>query len=131
MVEQNRDDAVRSHWLAAALELMLTDRAPDAAPVNLELQTGDQPITIELRDAAIRTHLGPAENPDVTLVGPPNPIMGLLLDCSPRGRQRQGDHPRRRPHHPRPDRLTANPHRRLELVPSYAQERRHTVPTPT
>src|SRR6266566_2113316 len=30
MTEQKPGDAVRSHWLASALELMLTDRQPDA-----------------------------------------------------------------------------------------------------
>src|SRR4030088_2101870 len=60
MTEQKPDDAVRSHWLASALELMLTDRQPDAAPVTIELQIGDRPIAIETRDGTIHTRLGPA-----------------------------------------------------------------------
>ena len=32
MTEQKPDDAVRSHWLAWALELMLTDRRAGRAP---------------------------------------------------------------------------------------------------
>jgi DNA-binding HxlR family transcriptional regulator len=79
MTEQKPGDNVRSHWLASALELMLTDRQPDAYPVTVELQTGDQPIVIETRDGAIHTRLGPAEHPDATIAGPPTPIMGLLL----------------------------------------------------
>jgi hypothetical protein len=79
MTEQDPGDAVRSHWLVWALELMLTDRQPDASPVTLELQTGDQPIVIETRDGAIRTRLAPAEHPDATLAGEPRPILGLLL----------------------------------------------------
>jgi DNA-binding HxlR family transcriptional regulator len=79
MSEQNPEDAVRSHWLAAALELMLTDRQPDAPPLTLELQTGDQPILIEAHDGAIHTRLGPAANADATLTGPPKPVMGVLL----------------------------------------------------
>jgi DNA-binding HxlR family transcriptional regulator len=79
MTEQHPGDAVRSHWLAWALELMLTDRQPDASPVTLELQTGDQPIVIETHDGAIHTRLGPADHPDATLAGPPKPILGLLL----------------------------------------------------
>jgi DNA-binding HxlR family transcriptional regulator len=79
MTEQNPQDAVRSHWLAGALESMLTDREPDAPPIALELQTGDQPITVQAHDGAINTRLGPAENPDATLSGPPKPVMGLLL----------------------------------------------------
>jgi DNA-binding HxlR family transcriptional regulator len=97
MIEQKPDDAVRSHWLATALEMMLTDLQPDAAPVTLELVTGDQPIGIEIRDGTIRTRLGPSETPDATLAGPPNPLMGLLLgllelgDAKARGVTYQGD----------------------------------------
>ena len=97
MVEQKPTDAVRSHWLAAAIELMLTDRQPDAPPATVELQTGDQPIAIELRDGAIQTHLGATDNPDATIAGPPRPIMGLLLgllelaDAKAQGISYQGD----------------------------------------
>lgn len=79
MVEQNPGDAVRSHWLAWALELMLSDRQPDGSPFTIELQTGDRPIVIEARDGAIRSRLGPADNPEATFTGPPAPILGLLL----------------------------------------------------
>ena len=79
MAEQNPDDAVRSHWLAWALELMLSDRQPDGSPFTIELQTGDRPIVIETREGEIRSRLGPADNPDATLTGPPTPILGLLL----------------------------------------------------
>ncbi len=79
MTEQKPGDAVHSHWLAWALELMLTDRQPHASPVTVELRTGDQPIVIETRDGTIRTRLGPAESADATLTGPPKPILGLLL----------------------------------------------------
>jgi len=79
MTEQKPGDAVRSHWLASALELMLSDRQPDASPVTVELRTGDQPIVIETRDGGIHTRLGPADGADATLTGPPKPIMGLML----------------------------------------------------
>ena len=97
MIEHDPEDTVRSHWLAAALELMLTDRQPDAAPATIELQTGDQPITIEMHDGLIRTRLGQAKSADATLAGPANPIMGLLLglldvaDVDVRGVIFQGD----------------------------------------
>jgi DNA-binding HxlR family transcriptional regulator len=79
MSEQKPDDAVRSHWLASALEMMLRDQQPNASPVTVELQIGDQPIVIETRDGTIRTQIGPADSPDATLAGPPKPVMGLLL----------------------------------------------------
>jgi DNA-binding HxlR family transcriptional regulator len=79
MTEQKPGDAVRSHWLAWALELMLGDRQPDAPPVTVALQTGDQPLVIETRDGTIRTRLGHVDSADATLTGPPMPILGLLL----------------------------------------------------
>jgi DNA-binding HxlR family transcriptional regulator len=79
MTEQRSGDAVRSHWLSGALELMLTDREPDAAPVTIEVQTGDQPIVVQARDGAIHIRLGAADNADATIAGPPKPVMGLLL----------------------------------------------------
>src|SRR3954462_11523784 len=48
MAEQDDGDAVRSHWVAGAIELMLVDRRPKAArPTTLELRTGDEPIVVE------------------------------------------------------------------------------------
>jgi DNA-binding HxlR family transcriptional regulator len=97
MTEQRSDEAVRSHWLAWALELMLTDRRPDATDVTLELRTGDRPIVVEARDGAIQTRLGPADDPDAALAGPPKAIMGLLLgllnlvDAEDRGISYEGD----------------------------------------
>jgi DNA-binding HxlR family transcriptional regulator len=79
MTEQNPDDAVRSHWLAWALGLMLSDRQPDGSPFTIELRTGDEPIVLEAGSGEMRFQLGLADNPDVTLAGPPTPILGLLL----------------------------------------------------
>jgi DNA-binding HxlR family transcriptional regulator len=83
MSEQKPDDAVRSHWLASALEMTLSDQRPDGPSVTIELQTGDQPIIIETRDATIHTRLGQADRPDATLVGPARPVMGVLLGRLP------------------------------------------------
>src|SRR3954452_8283152 len=79
MAEEGPDDAVRSHWLAWALELMLSDRQPDGSPFTIELHTGDRPIVVESLEGQIRSRLAPAENADATLTGPPTPILGLLL----------------------------------------------------
>ena len=79
LTEQDPTDAVRNHWLAWAIELMLDDREPERPPVTIELRTGDRPIVIETRDGPIHIRFGPAENPDATLTGAPRPILGLLL----------------------------------------------------
>jgi DNA-binding HxlR family transcriptional regulator len=81
MTEDNAGDAVRSHWLAWAIELILTDREPEAPPVTVELHTGDQPIVLETRGGKLVTRLGPVgePGPDATITGEPRPVMGLLL----------------------------------------------------
>jgi DNA-binding HxlR family transcriptional regulator len=81
MTEQGAGDAVRSHWLAWAIELMLTDRQPDAAPVTVELRTGDQPIVLQTRDGKVVARPGPTGDAgaDATITGEPRPVMGLLL----------------------------------------------------
>lgn len=79
MVDQRPEDTVRSHWLASALEMLLTDRRPGAPPVSVALDTGDQPIVVQTGDGTIHTRLGSADDADLTLTGEPRTIMGLLL----------------------------------------------------
>jgi DNA-binding HxlR family transcriptional regulator len=97
MVDQEPGDAVRSHWLAGAIEVMLSDARPDEDPVTLELRTGDGPIVVEARDGAVNVSLGPATDPDAALAGPPRMIVGLLLgligraDAEAQGVEVEGD----------------------------------------
>jgi hypothetical protein len=81
MTADSSGDAVRSHWLAWAIELVLTDRRPDAAPLTIELRTGDQPIVLEARDGKVAARLGAPDEAgaDATITGEPRPVMGLLL----------------------------------------------------
>ena len=93
----NPDEAVRSHWLAWALEVMLTDRRPDAAPATVALQIGDEPIVIEAgggESSAVGARGGPRRDAR----GAAHPILGLLLgltsradDLAGRGITHQGD----------------------------------------
>jgi DNA-binding HxlR family transcriptional regulator len=79
MVEQREGEAVRSHWLAGALEAMVSDKQPEGDPVTLELRLGDQPITIAAAAGETKIGLGPGDAPDAILAGAEKPIMGLLL----------------------------------------------------
>jgi DNA-binding HxlR family transcriptional regulator len=85
MTELQPDDAVRSQWLASALELMLIDREPDRPPLTIQIQTGDQPFVLEIGNGAITTRLGAVNDADVTLAGSPKPILGLLLGLTDLG----------------------------------------------
>jgi DNA-binding HxlR family transcriptional regulator len=79
MVEQKPEDAVRSHWLAGAVEQMVSDRRPSGKPVTLELRTGDGPIVIAAAGGETKVTLGAASDPDAALTGPERPILGLLF----------------------------------------------------
>ena len=81
MTADNTGDAVRGHWLAWAIELVLADRQPDAPPVTVEVLAGDQQIVLETRDGGLVTRLGAAGDAgaDATITGEARPVMGLLL----------------------------------------------------
>lgn len=79
MLEQKSHDAVRSHWLLTALQMLLIDRNPEGPAVTVELDTGDQPIVITTSDRALAFSLGPAAEPTVRVAGPPKPILALIL----------------------------------------------------
>ena len=83
MSEQKPTDVVRSHWLAGALGSILEDRQPDGPPATIALEIGDQAIVLELRAGAIHVELGRAPAADLTLTGPPQPVMGLVLGRLP------------------------------------------------
>jgi DNA-binding HxlR family transcriptional regulator len=79
MTDRKPEDAVRSHWLAMALEGRLTDPEPAEPPVTIELRTGDQPIVLQTHDGRVLSSLGTAPAPDATVTGEPTPIMGLMF----------------------------------------------------
>jgi DNA-binding HxlR family transcriptional regulator len=78
MLEPADDDAFRSHWLALPVEMFLTDHAPDRPPVTIELRTGEEPMTIETVDGAVRARAGSVDEPDLVLSGTPQLVVGLL-----------------------------------------------------
>jgi DNA-binding HxlR family transcriptional regulator len=81
MTADNTGDAVRGHWLAWAIELVLADLRPDDAPVTIDVRAGDQVFVLETRDGGLVTRLGPAGDAgaDATITGAARPVMGLLL----------------------------------------------------
>jgi len=79
MIEERPDDAVRSHWIAWALEQMLVDLRPEGPALTIQILTGDQPIVVETGDGTVHARLGRAEAADATLTGKPRLILGLLL----------------------------------------------------
>jgi DNA-binding HxlR family transcriptional regulator len=78
MLDPKPADAVRSHWLAWALGLVLKGHQSDEPPITLELRIGDEPIAIET-GTDVRVTVGPVENPDAIVTGEPTPALGLVL----------------------------------------------------
>jgi len=72
-------DAFRSHWLALPLRLCVRDKAPSAGLLRLEVRSGGQPIAVEtVGDGSVTARLGPVDDPDAMLDGPPRVVLGLL-----------------------------------------------------
>jgi DNA-binding HxlR family transcriptional regulator len=78
MGEPAAGEEFRNHWLALPVQLYLADPPPEDPPVTIELQTGEEPVTIETVDGAVRTRQGAAADPDLVLNGPPHLLAGVL-----------------------------------------------------
>src|SRR5438445_5283897 len=72
------DAEFRSHWLVLPLQLLLSDHAPDAPPVTIEVRTGEQPVLIETIDGEVRARLGTAWDADASVSCGPALVLGLF-----------------------------------------------------
>lgn len=72
-------DEVRGHWIGLPAELYLQDNEPDQPPVNLEVRTEGQPMTITAAGGVIRSHIGAPEKADAVLSGPAREVVQVLL----------------------------------------------------
>jgi DNA-binding HxlR family transcriptional regulator len=97
MVEEVEDDAFLGEWLTLPAELYLSDQRPDQPPVSIELRVGDEAVTVEAAGGELRVAQRPAENPDLTLSGPPRLVLGTVTGMLPLqraielGLQHEGD----------------------------------------
>ena len=72
------DDVFRSQWLGFPVSLYLRDREPDGPDFTIEVNTGDRPAYIEVREGSVRVRLDTEAEPELTLSGPPNIVLGVL-----------------------------------------------------
>jgi DNA-binding HxlR family transcriptional regulator len=73
-------DALCGHWLALPLRLYLRDLTPAAKAVTIELQVGDEAVSLTTTgNPSVRAATGGAEKPDCRITGSPRLILGLLL----------------------------------------------------
>ena len=72
------DDVFRSQWLGFPVSLYLRDRQPDGQDFTIKVDTGDRPAYIEVREGSVRVRLDTEAEPELTLSGPPNIVLGVL-----------------------------------------------------
>jgi DNA-binding HxlR family transcriptional regulator len=97
MGEPREDDEFRAHWIAMPVELFLTDRTPDHAPVTIQVHTCGQPMVIETGDGGAHARPGEAARPDAILSGTPKLVLDVLgglvelAEAEGRGLEYEGD----------------------------------------
>ena len=78
MGQMKRDDEFRSHWLVHPIRVLFENVDRRRAPMTIEVDTADQPVTLESSGGTVRVRPGRPESPDLVLTGPPDGIIGLL-----------------------------------------------------
>jgi DNA-binding HxlR family transcriptional regulator len=78
MGDERPEDSFRAQWLAYAPAWFTTDADPGGPPAVIQLTAAGERAVIELGDGQVRTRLGLAPAPDLTLDGPPRAVLGLL-----------------------------------------------------
>jgi DNA-binding HxlR family transcriptional regulator len=78
MVVEHDGDAFQPHWLANAAASFVVDADPHAEPVVIQLIAGDKSAVVEVGGGEVRSRVGRAAAPELTLEGPPRLVLGLL-----------------------------------------------------
>jgi DNA-binding HxlR family transcriptional regulator len=78
MVVEHDGDAFQPHWLANAAASFVVDADPQAEPVVIQLIAGDKSAVVEVGGGEVRSRVGRAAAPELTLEGPPRLVLGLL-----------------------------------------------------
>jgi DNA-binding HxlR family transcriptional regulator len=79
MVVEHDGDAFQPHWLANAAASFVVDADPHAEPVVIQLIAGDKSAVVEVGGGEVRSRVGRAAAPELTLEGPPRLVLGLLV----------------------------------------------------
>jgi DNA-binding HxlR family transcriptional regulator len=97
MVEDPAEASFRAHWLSFPVSEFLRDSAPDGPPVTIVVRTGGESASIRIAGGVVTTASGADEDADLTIDGPPHPVVGLLTgflapaEASPLGVVMSGD----------------------------------------
>jgi DNA-binding HxlR family transcriptional regulator len=79
MGDMHPKDAVRDHWFILPMRLYLRDDNPAAGTAIVQIELPDQPVVLRTNgDGSVGAQPGRAANPDATLTGTPDAVMGVL-----------------------------------------------------
>lgn len=91
MIEPAGADEFRTRWLVEPIEAMLNRPGSMPSDVVVLVDTGDEPLVIEVSGGQLRARTGSTDDADVVLHGPPDSVLGVLMGfldpSSERGRQ--------------------------------------------
>jgi DNA-binding HxlR family transcriptional regulator len=79
MDDERADDTFQAHWLAYAPLWFTVDADPSGPPAVIQLVASEEKAVIELGEGRIATRVGEADDPDLTVTGPANAVLGLVL----------------------------------------------------
>jgi DNA-binding HxlR family transcriptional regulator len=80
-----RENTFRTHWLALPARSFLHDSEPDAPPVRLVIDTGDEPLTLVIGEGRVTARTGDDPAAEARLVGDPAEILRTLVGARPTG----------------------------------------------
>jgi DNA-binding HxlR family transcriptional regulator len=72
------NETFKTHWLAAPVAFIFGGVNRKRPPLQIEIRTGDQIVTMQSKEGEVQLRPGPAATPDLVLSGPPDVIIGAL-----------------------------------------------------
>jgi len=81
--ESSADAEFRTRWMILPIEAMLTDARPDEPRVSISIRTGDEPLAVSIGAGRIDATTGEADEPQLEIVGPPKPVLGVVAGKIP------------------------------------------------
>lgn len=79
MARPRGEDHFRPNWLRHMVVARFEGVDPHRTDLTVELRSGDEPVTLISSRGRVHVAPGRATAPDVTLAGPPDAVVGLLL----------------------------------------------------
>jgi DNA-binding HxlR family transcriptional regulator len=77
--EADEHDTFQSHWAVLPFRFYLEDAQPEGPPVQVQLETDDEPIVVEANGGSVDARVGRTEDPDLVLSGPAQPAARLMM----------------------------------------------------